>query len=88
MAMHLRILKKFKIKVFWTLTIWAIYHIKQLSDSGRLPTVLYVLGEAQIVHSIQLNAMKPNELIGHHQVQSPVLGTRHSKVFKTRSCPS
>ena len=47
-----------------------------------------LLGEAQIVHSMQLNAMKPNKLIGHHQEQSTVLGTGHSKVFKTRSCSS
>lgn len=46
-----------------------------------------LLREAQIGHSIQLNAMKPNELIGHHQVQSTVLGTGRSTVFKTRSCP-
>ena len=47
-----------------------------------------LLGEAQIVQSIQLNAMEPNKFIGHHQVQSTVLGTGHSKVFMTRSCPS
>ena len=85
--MHLRILKKFKVKAFWILTIWAIYHIKQLSDLGRLPTVLYdTIRRAQIVHSIQLNAMELNRFIGHHQVQSTVLGPGHSKEFKTRSC--
>lgn len=44
--------------------------------------------EAQIVQSIQLNAMKPTKFIGHHQVPSTVLGTWQSMVLKTRSCPS
>lgn len=47
-----------------------------------------LVGEARIIQSIQLNAMKPNKLIGYHQVQSTVLRTRHSDVFMTRSCPS
>lgn len=35
---------------------------------------MMLLEEAHIFHSIQLNAMKPNKCIGHHQVQSTVLG--------------
>lgn len=50
-----------------------------------------LLGEAHIIQSIQLNAMKPYKFIRQHQVQSTVLGTYESKVIKTRlwrSCPS